>query len=63
MFRKVVDIDEILGTSVFDLIMLNETKLDDGVPLSFYKHPDYNLIRLDRTRVGGGLLVLIKKNI
>ena len=41
--------------------MLNETKLDNLIPNSFYKNVNYNILRLDRNRHGGGILVFIRK--
>ncbi|CAF1069906.1 unnamed protein product, partial [Brachionus calyciflorus] len=55
-------IDEILNLRVYDLVMLNETKLDSSVPDSFYVNNFYNIIRRDRIgKKGGGILVFFKK--
>ena len=61
IFNKFEHIFSILNTSHADVIMLNEVKLDSGIPSKLYQHHNYNLLRLDRTRHGGGILVYIKK--
>ena len=45
-----------------DVLLLNETKLNNKHKLSFY---DYNIIRKERigSKQGGGTAVLIKKDI
>lgn len=42
---------------------MNETKLDDSISNSFFYDNSYTTLRRDRLRDGGGLLVLIKKNL
>lgn len=45
-----------------DLLLLNETKLDNGIPINNFLHPDYDLLRLDRPDSGGGgIMIYIKK--
>ena len=43
--------------------MINESKLDDLVPIKFYQHINYRLLRRDRGNDsgGGGVLVFVKK--
>ncbi|RNA44440.1 hypothetical protein BpHYR1_040102 [Brachionus plicatilis] len=41
-----------------DLIIFNETKIDDSIPNSFLKHTDYRIVRRDRKSNGGGILVM-----
>ena len=36
LFLKIHEIDNFLNTHDFDIISLNETKLDNSVPISFY---------------------------
>lgn len=45
--------------------MINETKLDETVPLNFYSHLSYRSLRRDRGNgsSGGGIMVFIKKSI
>lgn len=44
----------------FDVILLNETKLDKSIPESSIKSSNYKIIRHDRDRSGGGVLVCIR---
>ena len=60
IFSKINEIDSILSLN-YDIVMFNETKLDNVVPNSFYKNVNYNILRLDRNRHGGGILVFIRK--
>jgi hypothetical protein len=57
------EIIRIVDTVSFDIITLNETKLAPAVPLNYFSHPSFNLLRRDKTRREGGLVVLINKNL
>ena len=59
--KKLEHIDTILNTNVFDILCLNETKLDQTFPISFYVNHNYIILRNDKTRKEGGLIVFIKK--
>ena len=61
LFNKKDHIIDIADTKEFDLIFLNETKLDHHVPQSFMTHANYNILRRDRTGRGGGIMVLCKR--
>ena len=61
IFSKLHEVSQLLDKN-FDLISFNETKLDESIPISFYCNSNYNMLRLDRNRHGGGLLVFIKKD-
>lgn len=64
LFSKLLDLNQILDTDNFDLIFLNETKLDSSTPHSFFVPENYKIIRRDRvTDGGGGVMVLYKKSI
>lgn len=63
LFSKCFEMNQILTSKNFDFIFLNETKLDESVPSSFFRPQDYTILRRDRTRHGGGLMVLINKSI
>ena len=56
------DLELFVNTHKPDVVLLNETKLNNKHKLSFY---DYNIIRKDRigSKQGGGTAVLIKKDI
>ena len=61
LFNKKDHIIDIADTKEFDLIFLNETKLDHHVPQSFMTHANYNILRRDRNGRGGGIMVLCKR--
>ena len=68
VFLKIDAIHDILNSNSFDIIFLNETKLDKTVPDSYLSHMKYTLHRRDRDftgtclgRNGGGLLIFIRK--
>ena len=69
LFIKIDEIHDLLDKKEFDLVFLNETKLDNSVPNSRVAHHAYNIHRRDRDycdsigfgRHGGGLLVYSKK--
>ena len=57
---KADEIQMILDKKLFDIIMLNESKLDETIPTKFTDHINYISIRRDRTRSGGGILIFIR---
>ena len=59
--KNLHELDTIAITQLFDIISLNETKLDSSFPGSFYRNQNYAMIRRDKTRQEGGLLILVKK--
>ena len=61
LFNKKDHIIDIADTKEYDLILLNETKLDHHVPQSFLVHANYNILRRDRNGRGGGIMVLVKR--
>ena len=44
-----------------DLVIINETWLDDSIDSSFLRVPKYDLLRKDRDQMGGGLLVYYRE--
>ena len=60
---KIYDINPVITSKLFDIIILLETKLDEETPNDFFSFCDrsYNLIRRDRNSDGGGILVLCRK--
>jgi hypothetical protein len=46
----------------FDIVALSETHLDPSIPNSDLYLENYNLFRLDRNRLGGGVAIYIKNN-
>jgi exonuclease III len=64
LFLKCFELNQILELDNFDLIFLNETKLDENIPNSFFAPTNYNLLRLDRKKNrGGGVMVLVKNSL
>ena len=63
LISKMDEIKEILNLRLFDIICLNETKIDSNTPNGFLSSKYYKCIRRDRTSNGGGILVYIKKRI
>ena len=47
----------------FDILTLNETRLDDSVLDCEVEIPGYDILRRDRNRNGGGVSMYIRKNI
>ena len=44
----------------FDILTLNETRLDNSISDSEVKIPGYGIVRRDRNRNGGGVAILIR---
>ncbi len=59
--KNLLEIDDILVSKIFDIVSLNETKLDNTIPNSFYSNVDYLAVRRDKTSKEGGLIIFIKK--
>ena len=56
-------IDEIcvlLATKNFDILALNETRLDHSIPDDLVNIPNYDIIRNDRNRNGGGVCIYVR---
>ena len=51
----------ILNSGVFYIIVLNETKIDEETPDSFFANRRYNNFRRDRKAGEGGILVYCRK--
>ena len=61
LFNKRYELNEILNQNVFDLVLLNETKLDQFTTDEAINNDNYQLLRRDRTLNGGGIVVYIRK--
>lgn len=61
LFSKFVHVKKILDTEMFELVALNETKIDQFVKNDDIDHDCYDILRRDRNRHGGGILVYYKK--
>lgn len=51
----------ILDLHVYDIISINESKLDENIPSKLFSHNYYNIIRRYRNRSGGGILIFVRK--
>jgi hypothetical protein len=60
--KHLYDVTKILDTGKYDILCFNESKLDETIPITFFKHNSYQSIRNDRNRHGGGTIVFIKKS-
>ena len=47
----------------FDILTLNETRLDNSISDSEVKIPGYDIVQCDRNRNGGGVAMFIRSNI
>lgn len=63
LFLKINEINEVISLGLYDIISLNETKLDETIPFSFFSSSFYTILRRDRLRDGGGIMVLIRKSL
>ena len=53
----------ILGDQFFDVLVLNETRLDENISNQDMFIQNYNLISADRSRSGGGVCLYVKNSI
>ena len=60
IYSKMHEIAPILNHQLVDVLVVNETKLDDTVDSAEFENLYYHLYRRDRTRHGGGLFVYVK---
>ena len=60
---KLVEILELLHECRFDILVISETKIDKFVSKSLLSNPHYRIIRNDRKKGAGGLLVYIHNSI
>jgi exonuclease III len=60
VFNKFEHVYSLLNAQTCDIIMLNEVKLDENIPSKLFQHNSYTLLRRDRNKSGGGILVYIR---
>ena len=53
----------LLATKNFDILALNETRLDHSIPDDLVNIPNYDIIRNDRNRNGGGVCIYVRNKI
>ena len=63
--HKFHNLEVILDKQLLDILVINETKLDNTVDDSHFTHPNYDTYRRDRISDGGGggLMVFVKKGL
>jgi hypothetical protein len=60
---KVDEVIDLLNTCKFDVLAISESKIDNSVSNSLLQHSKYRIIRRDRKRGAGGILVYIRSTI
>ena len=61
--NKFVEIKEWLRCGIFDILSIQETKIDKTYPNSQFYVEGFKYFRRDRKKGGGGIIVYIKENI
>ena len=62
VFNKMYEVHKILETGKVDAFQIDETKLDQSIPISFFIHKHYTMVRLDRNSDAGGCVLLFLRN-
>jgi hypothetical protein len=62
IFNKFEHVFKMLSSVYCDIMVFSEIKLDDTIPDKLYEHPDFFLIRRNRTMSGGGILIYVRKS-
>lgn len=60
---KFFDVKRWLELSLFDVLIISETKLDMSFPNSQFEISGYRMIRKDRDRHGGGIIMYLRSDI
>ncbi len=60
---KFGELKSFISEDLFDIIVLSETKIDDGFPNSQFYINGYKMLRKDRNRHGGGLLIYVRREL
>ena len=63
LLKHIDEIRHVLRSIPFDIFAINESKIDESIPDNEISIPGYNLIRKDRNRAGGGVVLYIRDNI
>ena len=61
--KHIEEIRHLLFKFPFDIFAINESKIDDSVMDGEISIPGFNLIRKDRNRAGGGVVLYIRDNL
>ena len=63
IYSKADEVIDLLNTCRFDIFFVTESKIDGSVNSSLFAHSEYRIIRRDRKKGGGGMLVYIRRSI
>lgn len=63
IWSKIDEIKLLLNEGLFDILAISETKLDSTYNTTLLQHPYYRILRRDRKKGGGGLLVYIRNSV
>jgi len=63
LLKHIDEIRHVLLSDSFHIFAINESKIDELIPDNEISIPGYNLIRKDRNRAGGGVVLYIRDNI
>ena len=58
--NKIDEVKEMLGKGMFDILFIAESKIDSTTSTTLLAQPGFRLVRRDRKKGGGGLLVYIR---
>lgn len=58
--EKKLGLDSILNLNLIDLIFIQESKLGDDTPDSTFEYHNYSILRRDRLKGGGGIIIFYK---
>jgi hypothetical protein len=60
IMSKLSYIEKLLNSNRLDVLVLQETKIDDVIPNNLLRFTNYEMIRRDRTKSGGDILVYFR---
>ena len=63
LLKHIDEIRHVFRSTPFDISAINESKIDESILDNEISIPGYNLIRKDRNRAGGGVVLYIRNNI
>ena len=63
IFGKSDEVVNLLEKCAFDILFISESKIHGSVSSTLFAHAEYLIIRKDRKKGGGGLLVYIRSNV
>ena len=63
LLKNIEELGQLLSLNSIGIFALNETRLDNSITDSEVNIPNYNIIRKDRDRRGGGICIYIHENI